>query len=413
MAVDAFEATPARVSRGLAEEAPERRLRVLFAAPAFWPAEAFGGPIPVMRSLIRGLVGRGHSVDVVTTSLAAVDLPAARCTRVETLDGARVVYLATPLRYRWMGVTPTLPAWLRRLPRPDIVHIFGFRDPLGTATAAWCRMTGVPYVFEGLGMYRPKLRKVRLKRLLDSTAFRHVPTGAAVLIAASGSERDEYLAGGTQASQIIVRPNGFPEPARAYPGDVRKRLDLPERVPLLLAVGRVATGKGLDMLVGAMPRLAPAHLVVLGPDDGHGVSTELRRHAAALGVASRVHLIGKRSREDIHALYQEAFALALVSRADSFGVAAAEAASAGLAVVVTDRCGIAEVLTDSALVVPYDTARVADALARLLRDPALRTSLAEAGREVARRNGWPRIVEQQERIYRIALSRRDRNQRRP
>ena len=115
----------------------------------------------------------------------------------------------------------------------------------------------------------------------------------------------------------------------------------------------------------------------------------------------------------LRALYQEAFALALVSRADSFGVAAAEAASAGLAVVVTDRCGIAEVLTDSALVVPYDTARVADALARLLRDPALRTSLAEAGREVARRNGWPRIVEQQERIYRIALSRRDRNQRRP
>ena len=31
-----------------------------------------------------------------------------------------MTYLATPLRYRWMGITPTLPLELRRLPRPDV-----------------------------------------------------------------------------------------------------------------------------------------------------------------------------------------------------------------------------------------------------------------------------------------------------
>ena len=35
----------------------------------------------------------------------------------------RVTYLATPLRYRWMGVTPTLPVALRRLAKPDVVHV--------------------------------------------------------------------------------------------------------------------------------------------------------------------------------------------------------------------------------------------------------------------------------------------------
>ena len=55
---------------------------------------------------------------------------------------------------------------------PDVVHIFGYRDFVGTRASRWCRRRGVPYVFEGLGMVRPKLRKVVLKHLLDRTVYR-------------------------------------------------------------------------------------------------------------------------------------------------------------------------------------------------------------------------------------------------
>ena len=51
--------------------------------------------------------------------------------------GVRIHELATPLRYRWMGVTPSLPLVLRSLPRPDVVHVFGYRDFVTTVTAAW------------------------------------------------------------------------------------------------------------------------------------------------------------------------------------------------------------------------------------------------------------------------------------
>ncbi len=47
-------------------------LRILFAAPAWWPAAAFGGPIPVTRELSERLAAHGHGVSVVTTTL--VDL---------------------------------------------------------------------------------------------------------------------------------------------------------------------------------------------------------------------------------------------------------------------------------------------------------------------------------------------------
>ena len=53
-----------------------------------------------------------------TTTLTDVGGRPRRRTRVVDVDGARVTYLATPLRYRWMGVTPTLPLHLRRLREP-------------------------------------------------------------------------------------------------------------------------------------------------------------------------------------------------------------------------------------------------------------------------------------------------------
>src|SRR5437588_10299895 len=90
-------------------------LRILFAAPAWFPSRAFGGPVVAAGELVRRLVARGHEVEVLTTTI--VDLrhrPAARSS-VGLVDGAIVQYLATPLRYRWMGITPTLPVALARL----------------------------------------------------------------------------------------------------------------------------------------------------------------------------------------------------------------------------------------------------------------------------------------------------------
>src|SRR5919202_180595 len=63
-------------------------LRILFAAPAWWPSRAFGGPIPVARELVRRLVERGHAVDVVTTTLLDLHGRPARRSRVARGDGA-------------------------------------------------------------------------------------------------------------------------------------------------------------------------------------------------------------------------------------------------------------------------------------------------------------------------------------
>ena len=173
--------------------------------------------------------------------------------------------------------------------------------------------------------------------------------------------------------------------------------------PLILSVGRIAAGKGLELLVGMLAGLPDAHLVLVGPDDGHGTSREIRRLAAAAGLEMRVHLLGARSRAEIEKLYAMADVLVLASRHESFGMVAAEASSAGLPVVVTDRCGVAELLRDSALVVPYDQDAIAAAVRRVLTEPGLADTLSRAGQATARRYTWQAIVAEQERIYRRVL----------
>src|SRR5829696_8060351 len=205
----------------------EQHLSILFAAPAWSPSRAFGGPVVAAGELVRRLTARGHHVEVVTTTIRDLHSSPSLRSSLGIVDGATVHYLGTPLRYRWMGMTPTLPLALARLHRPDVVHVFGFRDPVTTGVAAWCRVVRVPYVFEPLGMFEPRLRKVALKRLLDATLYRGVARGARLVVVASERERDAVVAGGVSAEKVRVRGNGFPEPQDAAAnGELRVRLGI-------------------------------------------------------------------------------------------------------------------------------------------------------------------------------------------
>ena len=384
------------------------RLRILFAAPAWWPAIAFGGPIPVTRALSERLADRGHAVEVVTSGLVDLHHRAPAHSRTALLDGVRVHYLATPFSYRWMGITPTLPVALERLDRPDIVHILGFRDVISTVVAGWARARRVPYVFEPLGMFRPRLRKVGLKRTLDATLYSGVAGGAAAVVVSSELEAGDVVAGGIPEARVRVRGNGFPDPdAMPASRDVLRRdLGIPPDAPIVLYVGRIASGKGIEHLLAAARALPEAHFVLVGPDDRHGAITAVRAAETDARTIGRVHALGATHEPPLH-LYREATVLCLPSAGESFGMAAAEAAAAGTPVVVTDRCGIAGFFGEGeALVVPYSEAAVTDAIRRILAEPDLRASLAAGGVAAARRMSWASVTDAQESIYREVIASR-------
>lgn len=356
------------------------------------------------RELSERLAAHGHDVSVVTTTLVDLHSRPAAKTHTEERDGVSITYLATPVSYRWMGITPSLPLVLQRLERPDVVHVLGFRDPVSTGVAGWARARRVPYVFEPLGMFEPRLRKVALKRALDATLYRGVASGAAAVVVSSEREAEHVRAGRVAVERIRVRGNGFPDPDSMPPGRgvLRGELGIPPEAPVVLYVGRVASGKGIEQLLAAGRELPDVHIVFAGPDDRHGAIDAVR----AAEASGRVHTLGASAEPPLH-LYPEADVLCLPSAGESFGMAAAEAAAAGTPVVLSDRCGIASFFREGeALVVPYGADELTDALRHVLGDDGLRRSLAAGGIAAARRMSWEHVTAHQEEIYREAIASR-------
>src|SRR6266545_373663 len=286
---------------------------------------------------------------------------------------------------------------------------FGLRSVSSTAprfAISRHRVARVPYVFEPLGMFEPRLRKVFLKRALDATLYRGVARGAAAVAVASQREAEGVIASGIAAAKVRVRGNGFPEPfGIGTNGDLRSGLGIPASAQVILYVGRIAAGKGIEHLLDATRQLTAAHLVIAGPDDRHGTSKLVQLAQQDAATTGRIHMLPV-TEEPPHDLYPQADVFVLASAGESFGMVAAEAAAAGTPVIVSDRCGIAGFFADGeALVVPYDQAAVVDAVRRVLTDAELRERLARGGVEAARRTSWDRVTDAQEGIYRAVTSR--------
>jgi glycosyltransferase involved in cell wall biosynthesis len=183
------------------------------------------------------------------------------------------------------------------------------------------------------------------------------------------------------------------EEGRAAAGDWRRRLGVPEGAPLVLTVGRMATKKGFDVLLAALPELLArspqTHWVLAGAGDR---LEAWRRGAAAMPGGERVHFPGAVLRDALPDLYRAAdlFVLPAVHDArgnvDGLPNVILEAMASGLPVVASGISGIPLAVVDGetgSLVPERDTAALAAARAALLADPQRRRALGRAGRHRA------------------------------
>lgn len=195
----------------------------------------------------------------------------------------------------------------------------------------------------------------------------------------------------------------FPHPRLfVVPFGVDETVFVPGRTDLepgVIVVGTVKTLSrtyGVDVLIDAfalaVQRLGRAVSLRLeitgrGPDE-----RSLRRQSQQLGLSEHVTFHGPVPHARVPEMLRRLDIFAALSREESFGVAAIEAASCEKPVVVSDAEGFTEVTLneETGLIVPRNNASAAaDALVRLVRDEALRASLGREGRlHVLRHYSW-------------------------
>jgi glycosyltransferase involved in cell wall biosynthesis len=171
----------------------------------------------------------------------------------------------------------------------------------------------------------------------------------------------------------------------------------------LLCVAAVTGDKGHDVLLAALAEVVdlPWRLTCAGSLSRDPDAARSRQHdAVELGIADRVTWTGALSRAELDKAYAEADALALATRAESWGMVVTESLARGLPVLASEVGGLAEALGSApagrpGLLVPAgDVSAMAETLRRWLQDEELRAQLRAAAR--ARRTtltGWPVTAE--------------------
>jgi alpha-1,3-mannosyltransferase len=364
-------------------------MRILQVARQFHPK--VGGIESCVLNLSRGLIERGHHVEVVTLDR---DLKTRRrldpSSRIDSIPVHRISYLG-PRRY------PNAPSWLRFTDDFDVIHIHAI--DFFVDSAALGKSLGLqrkPFVVTTHGGIFHTSAWLPLKKLY----WRHVlrrSLGAADAVVAV-SDNDASLFGSVVPQhKLVTIPNGIDSLfAETRAARVRGRL---------VCVGRVSEGKAIDRIIQLLSRVADEfpdlELVIAGPDE-NGAAGRLRREAAALGLESKVRAVGELPLSELAPLVASAHLFVSAAPHEGFGITTVEALSAGVPVLVT-RTGIHEQIVQPGVNgwfwsgLPDEGAAATLRKALLLPDARL-DEMQLAARKSAAPFDWKQTTEKYERV---------------
>lgn len=394
--------------------------------------DAWGGIETVVVSTVRELARRGHETRLHATS--ALSHPGPDVVDGVPLTRHRYAYLRVPPRRALRhaldrkGGNPFAPGLVAALLREPDVDLFVCHTMgrIATAVRLVARLRGVPYVMiihgghadvsaderrDLRGLFRGSVDPLGpFDRLLGSE---RVLADAAAVVALGRGEYDA-LRSALPGTPVHLLPNGvdaarFASADDLQAGAARAWLGVPSGARLLLCVARIDPQKGQHVLLEAAARLAGAgqdvHVALVGHPTRPDHLQRLRRDGERGALRGRLHVVeGLRfSDPRLPALFRAADVFVLPSLHEPFGIVVLEAWAAGRPVVASRVGGIPTfaVHGESALLVPPgDAPALADAVGRVLSDPALAGRLAAAGgRLVRERYDWARVTDELLAVY--------------
>ena len=360
--------------RGTSEHLPDARLNVILFA---------GGPLEAEARRL----GAAVTVVPLPAGLARLgDAQPRKNGRARTLAGVGCAAL---------GEAPASVEFVRRLraalvrSAPDLIHSNGLKAHVFAAVA---RPRGVPVIWHLHDMLSRRPVMAQLLRRLTGGVTRGIAISAAV-------QRDaKAVLPGLAVSLVpnAVDMDHFAPSDRDGAG-LDRLAGLEPAGTGVVRVGLVATyanWKGQDVFLDALARLASASSPVRGYVIGGPIYAtagsqftrdELEQRAAINGLTGRIGFIPfQTDRADVYRMLDVAVHASI--RPEPFGLTIVEAMGCGKPVVVSASGGAEELFTpeyDGLGHAPGDAPGLADAIARLVAEPALRARLGANARRTA------------------------------
>jgi glycosyltransferase involved in cell wall biosynthesis len=273
------------------------------------------------------------------------------------LRGARVVYLHKLQDPALLEAVPAAAKLVLAIHDHDATCVRSHRY-LPLSRTPCTRAPGLDCIAHGCVVVRRRGSLVPLT-LCDPFALARATRSLAeraLLVACSEFLRGTLVDAGVPPDRVqVVRP--------VPPEDPAPLVEVPT-APILAFVGQIVRGKGLDLLLEALPGVPGATLIVAGA--GPSLAEEQQR-AIRLGLQSRVSFLGSVAPDRVREIYDRARVVVVPSRwPEPFGMIGVEAMRRRRLVVAARHGGIPEWLTDGVNGVAFEPCNVAD-LARALR----------------------------------------------
>ena len=293
-----------------------------------------------------------------------------------------------------------LAATLVRL-RPDLLHAHDSNALLPVALAA--RRLRIPFVYDAhdLWLGRPRRDRGPVAFALNQAWYTVVerlliPRAAATLTVSPPIARRLQRRYGLRTVALV--PN-YPERRTAPTQRDLRGLAGGDRLaqdrPIVLYLGGLMGGRGLEQLVDAMAVVDGPQLVLLG--DGQ-LAEPLRARAMALGIGDRVHLLPPVPPDEVvaHAASADVGVSPIVPSCLNYRYSLPnklfQYMAAGIPVVASDFPQVRDVVESSGAGIVADTTRpaaIAAAIERVLSDPENARRMGERGRSaVSERYHW-------------------------
>ncbi len=171
---------------------------------------------------------------------------------------------------------------------------------------------------------------------------------------------------------------------------------------VILTVGRLASRKGQDQVIRAMPQILSEVPNAVYLVAGEGEEREnLENLVRERNLQEKVIFSGKVKNEDLPYYYAQASVFVMPSRAtakdvEGFGMVFLEAQSGGIPVIAGKKGGAEDAMQDGKtgfLVDAENTQEIADKIILLLKDKQLRKEMGEKGQEFAKHFSWQKQAE--------------------
>lgn len=215
---------------------------------------------------------------------------------------------------------------------------------------------------------------------------------------------------GLPYEKINVIPNGislnnFSGVEKDY--DFRRKYAM-DNEKIILYVGRLVYEKGIQHLIGAMPKILAnyhdAKLVICGKG---GMIDELRQETRNLGIENKVYFAGYCDSKTVQKMYKCADMAVFPSTYEPFGIVALEAMLAGIPIVVSDVGGLNEIVEHGVTGMKSyagNSNSISDSVLSLLFDAKLCDNVSKnAVKKVKELYNWNKIAQDTHYVYEQAI----------